>query len=80
VTDPETGLNWASYATDKGVTFRVAVPGGVAEKADFDTAFQFIAPVNLGWVGLAWGGSMTYNPLAVSWQNKQDVTVSSRMA
>jgi len=80
VTDPGTGLNWASYANELGVTFRIAVPDGVAVKAEFDTAIQIIAPVKLGWVGLAWGGSMTYNPLAISWQNKQDVTVSSRMA
>ena len=80
MTDPETGLNWASFTTERGLTFRVAVPEEVTETADFDTAFQIIAPAHLGWVGLAWGGSMTYNPLAVSWPNGQEVTVSSRIA
>ncbi|KAK0610753.1 hypothetical protein B0T14DRAFT_529058 [Immersiella caudata] len=80
VMDPETGLNWASFTHDRGVTIRVAVPEGVAETVEFDVAFQIIAPAHLGWVGLAWGGSMTYNPLTVSWPNGQSVTVSSRMA
>lgn len=79
-TDPETGLSWASFTTEQGLTFRVAVPEGVAETAEFDTAFQVIAPAHVGWVGLAWGGSMTYNPLAVNWPNVQEVTVSSRIA
>jgi len=80
VVDSVTGLTWSSYSNEKGVTFRVAVPDTAAGKADFDAAFQIIAPANLGWVGLAWGGSMTYNPLAIVWPNKQDVVVSSRMA
>jgi len=81
VTDSETGLNWASFTTERGITFRVAVPEAAADKAEFDAALQIVAPAHLGWVGLAWGGYMTYNPLTISWPNAAGgMTVSSRMA
>lgn len=80
VVDAATGLTFSSYTNEKGVSFRVAVPDTATQKTDFDTVFQIIAPAGLGWVGLAWGGSMTYNPLAINWVDKQDVVVSSRMA
>ena len=41
---------------------------------------QVVAPNALGWVGLAWGGSMIRNPLTVSYPNGQKPTVSSRWA
>ena len=49
-----------------------------AEK--FDVILQTTAPLKAGWAGFAWGGGMTYNPLAIMWQNGNDVMISSRMA
>lgn len=79
VADPDTGLSFASYTNDKGISYRVAQPGKPA-KAPFTLVAQIVGPANLGWAGLAWGGSMTYNPLLIVWPNGKDIVVSSRMA
>ncbi|KAL2178209.1 uncharacterized protein P884DRAFT_298869 [Thermothelomyces heterothallicus CBS 202.75] len=78
--DPETGLTFASYTSDRGITFRVAIPDPVPEDKVFDTLLQIVAPKELGWVGWAWGGSMTYNPLTVVWADGDNVVLSSRIA
>jgi len=41
---------------------------------------QIMSPIYLGWIGIAWGGDMTYNPLGIAWMNGKSVTLSSRMA
>ncbi len=79
VADPDTGLTFASYTNDKGISYRVAQPAQAA-KAPFTTVAQIVGPATLGWAGLAWGGSMTYNPLLIVWPTAKGVTVSSRMA
>lgn len=76
-----TGLNFASYHTDRGVTFRVAIPDTIPADNVFDTVLQVIAPHDIGWAGFAWGGTMTYNPLAIAWANgTTNVVLSSRIA
>ena len=60
------------------ITFRVAIPETTA--APFDILLQIVAPVSVGWAGLAWGGKMTNNPLTVGWANGKSATVSSRFA
>lgn len=79
--DPETGLNFSSYYSDRGITYRVAIPDPVPADKIYDTVLQIIAPTDVGWAGWAWGGHMTYNPLAVAWANgTSNVVLSSRIA
>jgi hypothetical protein len=47
----------------------------------FDTVIQILAPKSVGWFGWAWGGHMTYNPLAIAWLNgTSNVVLSPRIA
>jgi len=77
--DTDSGLTFSQYVNDKGMAFRVAVPNK-ASGAAYSIVTQIIAPITTGWVGMAWGGSMTYNPLAIVWLNGKTPVVSSRMA
>lgn len=79
VKDAETGLTFSQYVNDKGMAFRVAVPDKAAGAA-YSVVAQIVAPIATGWVGIAWGGSMTYNPLAIVWLDGKNPVVSSRMA
>ena len=64
---------------DAGVTYGIATPQESPE--GFDLILQVTGEsAKVGWAGLAWGGAMTYNPIARVWQNGDDVTISSRMA
>jgi len=82
--DPETGFTFsqwnAMYNLGSAVTFRVAVPSPVAANTPYDAVIQVVAPIDVGWTGLAWGGQMEYNPLAVSWSSGSNTIVSSRYA
>lgn len=60
------------------ITFRIAIPETAA--APFDVLLQIVAPVAVGWAGLAWGGKMTANPLTVGWPSGKAAIVSSRWA
>ncbi|ELQ39829.1 hypothetical protein OOU_Y34scaffold00477g2 [Pyricularia oryzae Y34] len=85
VTDVDTGFVFAAYSgrydTSNGaIQFRVAVPSGVGTNEPYDAVLQVVAPTAVGWAGVAWGGSMTYNPLTVVWPSGQTVTLSSRWA
>jgi hypothetical protein len=78
--DAETGLKFAAFNSDRGIAFRVALPTVEAGK-EFDTILQIAAPIDIGWVGFAWGGTMTYNPLAILWANgTSNPVISSRIA
>lgn len=82
--DPITGFTFsqydALYQLGKTIAFRIAIPTGVNSSSAFPVVIQVVAPLDVGWAGLAWGGSMTYNPLTVQWQNGNNVQVSSRYA
>ncbi|KAM7183910.1 hypothetical protein V8F20_012433 [Naviculisporaceae sp. PSN 640] len=79
--DSDTGLTFASYSSDRGVTYRVAIPDTIPADNVFDTVLQIVAPHEVGWAGFAWGGTMTYNPLAIAWANgTSNVVLSSRIA
>jgi len=79
--DTETGLKFAAYNSDRGIAFRVALPGKIEAGKDFDIILQVAAPIEIGWVGFAWGGSMTYNPLAIMWPNgTSNAVLASRIA
>lgn len=79
--DSDTGLKFASYSSERGVTYRVAIPETIPADNVFDTVLQIVAPHEVGWAGFAWGGTMTYNPLAIAWANgTSNVVLSSRIA
>jgi hypothetical protein len=60
--------------------FGIAVPEDTSAE-NFDVIIQVTGPKDTaGWVGVGWGGGMTYNPLTIVWPNGDDVQVSSRMA
>ncbi|KAE8447235.1 hypothetical protein EG329_010929 [Mollisiaceae sp. DMI_Dod_QoI] len=82
--DAETGFTFSSYNVmynlQSAITFRIAVPSPVTSNTPFDAVIQVVAPIDVGWTGLAWGGQMLYNPLTVSWASGSNVVVSSRFA
>ncbi|GKT50141.1 uncharacterized protein ColSpa_10322 [Colletotrichum spaethianum] len=53
---------FASFTSDGGITFGIAIPEGATSGQPYDAIFQITAPIEVGWAGLAWGGAMTYNP------------------
>ncbi|KAI1135495.1 CBD9-like protein [Hypoxylon sp. FL0543] len=81
--DPDTGFTFSQYnalitTSTSSITFRIAIPSPAP--ANYDAVVQIVAPVAAGWVGLAWGGSMTNNPLLVSWVNGASGVASIRRA
>ncbi|KAB5581291.1 hypothetical protein GE09DRAFT_1199191 [Coniochaeta sp. 2T2.1] len=81
--DPETGFTFSQYQVvyslpNKHVTIGIAVPSTAQQNQQYDPVIQMSAPTDIGWVGFAWGGSMSYNPLTVSWANSGQAVVSSR--
>ncbi|KAL2265948.1 hypothetical protein VTJ83DRAFT_5300 [Remersonia thermophila] len=79
--DPETGLTFASCTTNRDVTVRIAIPDQIPADKIYDTVIQVAAPNDIGWFGWAWGGHMTYNPLAILWANgTNNVVLSPRIA
>ncbi|TGJ81929.1 hypothetical protein E0Z10_g6827 [Xylaria hypoxylon] len=78
--DADTGITFQSATNSEGVTYRLALPADASAEKAYDVIIQIVAPVELGWVGWAWGGAMTYNPLTVVWANGNNVVYSSRQA
>lgn len=78
--DAATGFTFSSFTNDHGVVYNIAVPDPTPEEGTYDLVFQTIVPKTIGWSGIAWGGTMTYNPLTIVWLDGDNVTVSSRMA
>ncbi|VBB71295.1 Putative protein of unknown function [Podospora comata] len=68
------------YTSATAPTYRIALPSDATNNAAYDTILQIISPVAQTWVGFAWGGGMTNNPLTVAWPNGNSgqVSVSSR--
>lgn len=83
-TDPETGFTFsetrAAATLSSNIVYRIAQPANIPANQPYDIVLQVVAPNQLGWVGLAWGGSMIRNPLTVAYPNGQRPTVSSRWA
>ncbi|KAI1271919.1 actin-domain-containing protein [Xylaria sp. FL0933] len=78
--DVDTGITFQSTTNDVGVTYRLALPADASADKPYDVILQIVAPIEMGWVGWAWGGAMTYNPLTVVWANGNSVVFSSRQA
>ncbi|KAI1298353.1 hypothetical protein F5Y03DRAFT_269846 [Xylaria venustula] len=79
-TDVDTGITFQSATNEVGVTYRLALPANATADKAYDVILQVVAPITLGWVGWAWGGAMTYDPLTVVWANGNNVVFSSRQA
>ncbi|KAK3337555.1 CBD9-like protein [Cercophora scortea] len=80
--DSDTGLTFSQgfglYKVDgRGVTVRIAIPTGVEANTAYDAVVQVVVPSDVGWAGLAWGGSMTKNPLLVFWRGSNNSPVLS---
>lgn len=61
------------------IVYRIAIPD--VSSAPFDMLIQIVAPISTtAWAGLAWGGSMTKNPLTIGWASGSSAVVSSRWA
>ncbi|KAI0096255.1 actin-domain-containing protein [Nemania sp. FL0031] len=78
--DADTGITFQSSTNSEGVTYRLALPADASAEKPYDVIIQIVAPVSMGWVAWAWGGSMTYNPLTVVWANGDTAVYSSRQA
>lgn len=82
--DSETGFTFsefkAAYSLSSNIVYRVAVPSNVPSGQAYDAVLQIVAPTQVGWAGLAWGGTMPKNPLTVGWVNGQKPNFSSRWA
>ncbi|KAI1463575.1 CBD9-like protein [Daldinia caldariorum] len=83
--DPDTGFSFSQKdvpitTNNDHITFRVAIPSPAPANQPYDAVVQIVAPVAAGWVGVAWGGSMTNNPLLLSWYNGGSGVVSIRRA
>lgn len=80
VVDDVTGFTFGQFVSDNGISFRIARPETVTADTGYDVVLQVAAPLEIGWAGMGWGGSMTYNPLTIGWQNGDGVMTSSRYA
>ncbi|KAF2636722.1 hypothetical protein P280DRAFT_472935 [Massarina eburnea CBS 473.64] len=79
VCDAETKICYSSYSdAESGLSFGVALPKNVTDP--YDAIIKITAPVANKWVGFAWGGTMVWNPLTVSWANGTSGVASSRFA
>lgn len=80
--DPDTGFTFSQYNalykynSPNVISFRTAVPNPAS--APYDIVLQVTALKDVGWLGLAWGGTMLNVPLTLAWPNGNSVTVSSR--
>lgn len=74
----ELGRCFSSFTNAYGIVWGFAIPE--VTEAPFDAILQVTAPVDVGWAGLSWGGSMTYSPLALAWSNGDGAMIASRMA
>lgn len=70
----------AAYEIGQTISYRLAIPDSAAAGSPYDVVIQVVAPLAVGWAGLAFGGSMVRNPLAVGWASGSTAVVSSRFA
>lgn len=70
----------AAYQIGRYISYRVAIPANATAGQPYDAVLQVVAPADVGWAGLAWGGGMVRNPLSVNWASGSTPVVSSRWA
>ncbi|KAK0710810.1 hypothetical protein B0H67DRAFT_493997 [Lasiosphaeris hirsuta] len=79
VCDAATTICFSEWISPEKISYRVAIPD-TATAGTFDVLLQIVAPKTVGWAGIAWGGTMTNNPLAVAWANGATAVITSRKA
>lgn len=84
VFDSETGFTFSEYRVaftlSSSISFRIASSSEAQPGQPYDIVFQITAPNQVGWAGVAFGGTMVYNPLLVGWANGQQTLASTRWA
>ncbi|KAI1311080.1 hypothetical protein F5Y03DRAFT_320977 [Xylaria venustula] len=77
--DPESSVCYSSSTVGIGpISYRLAIPNVTA--TPFDILLQIVAPRTAQWAGLAFGGHMINNTLAMAWANGNTSIISSRWA
>ncbi|KAH8166435.1 hypothetical protein CIB48_g1797 [Xylaria polymorpha] len=77
--DPESDVCYSSSTVGiAAISYRLAIPNVTA--TPFDIILQIVAPKTAQWAGLAFGGHMINNTIAMAWANGNTSVVSSRWA
>jgi cellobiose dehydrogenase (acceptor) len=69
-------LSWTEPVS--GVQYSVGIPEIAA--APFDIYTSIVAPIDVTWAAVAYGGCMLRSPLLVAWPHGTNVVVSPRWA
>jgi hypothetical protein len=69
-------VSWTESVS--GVQYSVGIPEVAA--APFDIYTSIVAPINMSWAAIAYGGCMLRSPILVAWANGTNVAVSPRWA
>jgi Cytochrome domain of cellobiose dehydrogenase len=69
-------LSWTESVS--GVQYSVGIPEAAA--APFEIYTSIVAPINMTWAAIAYGGCMLRSPILVAWANGSNVAVSPRWA
>lgn len=77
--DPESEVCYSSSTVGvAGISYRLAIPNVTA--SPFDMLLQIVAPNTAQWAGVAFGGRMVNNTIAIGWANGSTAVASSRWA
>ncbi|KAJ2978687.1 hypothetical protein NUW58_g7418 [Xylaria curta] len=77
--DPESEVCYSSSTVGiAAISYRLAIPNVTA--TPFDLILQIVAPKTAQWAGLAFGGRMVNNTIAMAWANGNTSVISSRWA
>ncbi|GAW15043.1 hypothetical protein ANO14919_044510 [Xylariales sp. No.14919] len=77
--DPESDVCYSSSTVGIGaISYRLAIPNVTA--TPFDMLLQIVAPKTAQWAGVAFGGRMINNTIAMAWANGNTSVISSRWA
>lgn len=64
--------------TVSGVQYNVGIPEVAA--APFDVYTSIVAPINMTYAAISFGGCMLRSPILVAWANGTNIAVSPRWA
>ena len=69
-------LSWTESVS--GVQYSVGIPEVAA--APFDIYTSIVAPIDMTWAAIAYGGCMLRSPLLIAWAHGTNIVVSPRWA
>lgn len=77
--DPDSTVCYSSSTVGiAAISYRLAIPNVTA--SPFDILLQIVAPKTAQWAGIAFGGHMINNTIAIAWANGNTSVISSRWA